>query len=863
MFQSFKKIPITLNNSGLIINEASLSTNIELQPSWKYDSRTTDTELPSSMWKNELKLNYYLTGPDYLKQYIYSNEKEPISGNVGGLLFNQGYLSNYAISIIPNSPIVVNATIQIFDKISGSINPTNQTISTGTILRTSDIIINNLSNYTNIPLNNITKASFDYSCNIVPTINAFDTGVTPTKVDAIFLQERTITTEIVSDNQQLDLPLSGDNFGIIFNFENPYNTGIYESFGCSGKINSKQFNLNTNSPHSHNLKIIQHHLNPTSYIYNIITGISQFTVNFNTGGFPLSSRDGQLNYIDKIFIGDTEVTGYTVNRTSNYDQIIAPIPFNTINDILTIYTSKGNYIYPNKINFSYNPITISGFNPTSGFPSNNITISGSNFVRISDVLFGNTQSNYQLVNPQTIQAIVPLNGNTNQIKVISNSRNLTGISNNTFFYNPTINSIYPNTGQWKDTINITGTNFSGITGVYFNNVPAYTFNVINNNYITCQSPETGMGFANGYLNIYGTGGNTQSYSSYNPVVPIYGFYPTSGIPGTGLTIYTKIDTGYFSPTGGGYKVKVGGQDTIFYISGQNSTGALTGIIPSNVNDDYIYIYQPNGITTSSSSTKLDIIGQPYINYVSPISVNRYSFFNLFIVGNNFKYFNNSPSALSFYGGVSRDYQSYGTGSFNYSNNSLSLLANNLIITGNTGYYDVTITNVVTGYTLKSGLFIYPEINQALSMIASYNKTLVNVPASYCIDNSNYTYAQLFPVGSNTTNNTGYINLYPASNINISKIFVNRQYTGITPIKPGFPLPISGTYYYPPSGILQLFSGSNFIKCYESPPTLLSGNNNIYSITSPITGITRIRLCTLSGYMSTDNKFVQVNEIEIY
>ena len=104
---------------------------------------------------------------------------------------------------------------------------------------------------------------------------------------------------------------------------------------------------------------------------------NQIFVNFASGPSSLFSTDGSINYIDKIFIGDTEITGYYANRPAGYDQIVAPIPYNAINDVVTVYTSQGTYVYPQKISLAYSPMVVSGFYPTTGLVGSTILISGS------------------------------------------------------------------------------------------------------------------------------------------------------------------------------------------------------------------------------------------------------------------------------------------------------------------------------------------------------------------------------------------------------------------------------------------------------------------------------------------------------
>jgi hypothetical protein len=867
MFYNFQKIPISINNKSLIIESAELSDAIELKSKYSFDNKVSQTQLPESNRIGNLKISYYLTGYDYLKQYIYSDDNSPISGNIAGLRFNYGFLSDYSINVEPNLSVIVNANITFYDKVTGTFSAQNAVSNTGFILRHSDTQIINLNNYTVNTLNNITHASLDYSCNLTPNFNYYDTGAVPNIPDNVFIGERTINVQINSDDTRFNLPLSGEKYGINFMFSNPTNTGLYETFGCSGLINSKTFNINANKPHSHSIKLSQNHVNKQNYIYSVQTGTNTLTINFNTGGFPLFSRDGTINYLENVSIGDIQLTGYTVNRTQDYDQIVAPIPYNILNDKLLIQTNYGNYIWPNIINFQYPNITITGISNNSGKAGDTVTISGTNFYRITDVLFGGAaQSQFQVKDAQTIQATIPLNGFSYPITVASHQRNTSGQSN-TYFYNPTITYLSPTTGQWKDTLIISGYNFSGVTGIYFNNVPAFSFIVNSNNKITVQSPETGQGFSSGYLNIYGTGGYTQSISVYNPTVPIYSFSPTSGTPGTGVVIYTKIDTGYLYPISGGYMVKIAGNDCVFYPSGGNSTGILTGVLPLNDIDDYIYIYQPNGISTYPSNQKLTVVGYPSIDYISPIVTNQYAQFNLLLEGKNLKYFYGQPYYLSFAGGISGDFQSFGSTNFNYSANGSYLLSNYLNITGNTGYYDVSIRNAISSYTLTSGLMITQGVNLASKCSASYLQGGVN-SANLAIDGSTDSYAYAFVYktgelgGGYSLTSTGGISIVPVSvpNMNISMVVFNPSYTG------------NGTIHYntsdtvtpttPPTGRIIMYMGTAI--AYDSNYIIASGFSK--SFTTILTGITKVNILGV-GHVNNINgiptDYLGIQEVLLY
>lgn len=868
-FQHFQKIPITINNQSMIIEQCDLSNEIQLTPRYKYDNRTTETELPSSMWVGNLKLNYYLTGQDYLKQFIFSTENEPISGNIAGLGFGMGYLSNYSTVVQPNSPVLINANIMFFDTLTGTLiaSPAAKSV-TGLALRTSDIQINNLSSYTENILNVFTRASFDYSCTLKPNYNYFDTGIFPSGANNVFIQERTINVEIDSDNTIMTLPISGEKFGVIFTYSNPSNTGLYETIGCSGKISYKGFSLNTSGPHIHSIKLSQHHVNKVGYIYSVTTGASQLTINFNTGAFPLLSNDGTMSYVEKIFIGDTPATGYSINRTSAFDQITAPIPYNTIDDILTINTSYGNYIYPNKIHFSYPAITITGLSNNTGMVGTPITISGTNFNRISKVVFGGNQnSQFRVADPQTIITAIPDNGLSNPIYIVSDLRNISGASNN-FYYQPKVSNLLPATGQWKDTITLTGVNFTGVTGIYFNGVAALSFNVLSNNTITAQTPDTGFSFTSGYVSAYGTGGYTNSIPLYNPSVPIYGFSPLSGYATLPINIYTKIDAGYLYPYLGGYKAKLDSADFVVFPSGGNSTGCLTGVIPSGGTAGYFHLYAPDGISTYVNNLQFNIFPFISISYISPIVVQRYQTFDMLLVGRGLANFVGLPYYMSISGGISGDMQTYNTSNINVSNDAQSMLVNAINFTGNSGLYDVEVYNNISTYILPASLTVTAPQNLTQYTIPVFNDNNFgagnsNYPASYAIDSSDSSSGTFAAIRTRINAQEGiqFSTSGSVPYITISRIEINNNYlSNNTSISQGG---VTYSNVNPPIGALLLFRGSNMF--YSGTYQKLSGF--LYTPANTITGITSASIWITTGLSFNNtqdaNAYSQIINVNIY
>ena len=602
-FYQFKQIPISINNNQLIINDAELSQNITLDSPYKNDEVVNDRYLPKSNYGGGLKIKYYLTGQDFLKQYIYSQENQKLSGSLGGISFNQGYLTNYSINCSPNTPIEVSVDIEFFDKLSGTFVTAAPQNLTGTILNFYNVSINTLPTYTTNVLNNISQINFNYSCQVTPSYEAVDTGSPPVNATRVNIGERKITTEVISDNVNMNLPLSGEKFGINLTFINPYNTELRETFGCSGMISSKVLSIQANNIHSHQIRIEQSHLNNFGNIgsVTVVPALNLFSVYSEAGYHSFTSLDNSLNYIKNIYVGDTLCPDYSYTDAFGSNFLLVNIPPNIVDDTLTVQTTRGNLVWPNILNFTYSGIGISGLSMYSGYAGTSVNITGSNFYRISDIYYGSAKAAFKTISPTLIQSIVPYDGITSKIRVVSARRNISGTSTGVFFCRPSITTVTPVTGLWKDILTIGGLNFSGTTGVKFNGINAFSYSILSNSIITARTPETGAGFPSGYITVYGSGGSAQSIPRYNPQVPIYSYDPISGVFYDNINIRTKIDTGYLFPFSGGYKVKFGNVDTIFSPSGRGSGVAQT------------YDYTTSPYSTGNRSGIMDIFTSFTIN----------------------------------------------------------------------------------------------------------------------------------------------------------------------------------------------------------------------------------------------------------
>lgn len=159
---------------------------------------------------------------------------------------------------------------------------------------------------------------------------------------------------------------------------------------------------------------------------------------------------------------------------------------------------------------------ITSFTPTSAVSGTTVTITGVNFLTVSNVSFGGTSaSSFNHVNSTTITAVVGA-GNTGFV-VVSSTNGSASLAGFTFIGPPGISSFSPLSGTTGSVITITGSNFTGATAVSFGGTPATSFTVVNSTTITAV---VGAG-ATGSISVTTPGGTaTKSGFTYSTVTAV-------------------------------------------------------------------------------------------------------------------------------------------------------------------------------------------------------------------------------------------------------------------------------------------------------------------------------------------------------
>lgn len=199
--------------------------------------------------------------------------------------------------------------------------------------------------------------------------------------------------------------------------------------------------------------------------------ITAITPQEGSSGTAITIKGFNFSGVTSVTIGGQSVTSFTVvnsttivaygkNGASGAVGVSAPYGLD----------SFGYYQY-------YPRPTISSFSPDTAGAGQSVVITGTNFLKITNVYFGNVPAaSFTLNSPTSITAIVGA-GASGAVKVTIPGNNDSAFGF-VFLPAPVINSFSPASGTSGTTLTITGTNFSNVSSVNIGGAPAASF-VIN------------------------------------------------------------------------------------------------------------------------------------------------------------------------------------------------------------------------------------------------------------------------------------------------------------------------------------------------------------------------------------------------
>ncbi len=191
-----------------------------------------------------------------------------------------------------------------------------------------------------------------------------------------------------------------------------------------------------------------------------------------------------------------------------------------------------------------------------------------------------------VTSPANIQFIVPAGAGTGPITITNFAGSVT--SAQLLYFQPVI-SAYTARAASGDTINLYGSNFTGVTSVRLGAIPAASFTIKSGTNIQAVVPPKAV---NGPLSVTAPGGAFITTTDFRVLPLITGFTPTGGDVGTVVTI-----TG--AALSGTTAVRFGGISTLLFTN--LSASRLSAVVPAAAVSGPITVVTANGTNSSAAS----------------------------------------------------------------------------------------------------------------------------------------------------------------------------------------------------------------------------------------------------------------------
>jgi len=329
------------------------------------------------------------------------------------------------------------------------------------------------------------------------------------------------------------------------------------------------------------------------WVYVGFSGVPSGSVNFTviytpsiSGFSPASGGVGQqVTLSGANFTGTTSVkfnsvsAGFKVNSDGS---ITATVPSTATTGKITVTNSAGTG--STAADFVVAP-RITSLTPTSGIAGSTVVINGANFGPVISVTFANSvPASFRVDSAVKITATVPANAVTGKITV---SAPLASASSASFQVKPQVSGFDPSHGAPGDSVTITGTALSGATAVKFNGTAAI-FTVDSWSQITAKVPANAT---TGTISVTTAGGTATSVAVFTVAPRITSFTPTSGPPGTAVTVnganFTGVTSVQFNLT----------EASFTFVSATK----ITATVPAGATTGKISVTTPAGAVTSATS----------------------------------------------------------------------------------------------------------------------------------------------------------------------------------------------------------------------------------------------------------------------
>ncbi len=347
----------------------------------------------------------------------------------------------------------------------------------------------------------------------------------------------------------------------------------------------------------------------------VVTGVSPAAGPLTGGAQVTISGSGFTNAMGVSF-GGSPATSFAVQSDG---VITATAPAGTGSADIVVTTAGGSSATSSADMFSWvaAPI-VTGISPASGptIGGTPVTITGSGFTGATAVSFGGTPAaSFTFVSDTDITATAPAGSGSGDVVVTApgGMSATSPVDVFTWVVELAIAGISPSAGPQAGgtLVNITGSGFTGATGVSFDSTPATSFTVVSDSVITATAP---AGSGSGDVVVATSGGSSPTTPAdvftWVPAPVVTGISPAIG-PVTGGSPVAISGSGFTGATA----VSFGGSPATSFTFVSDTD--ITATAPAGAGSGDVVVTTAGGPSATSSADIFTWVAAPVVTGISP------------------------------------------------------------------------------------------------------------------------------------------------------------------------------------------------------------------------------------------------------
>ncbi|MFY0566914.1 IPT/TIG domain-containing protein [Archangium lansingense] len=328
--------------------------------------------------------------------------------------------------------------------------------------------------------------------------------------------------------------------------------------------------------------------------------LSSFSPNSGWVGTSVTIDGANFTGTTEVSFNGTPATNFSLSGDS---RLYVNVPSGATSGSIRVVNTKGQLGSP-PFTVLAAP-TLTGFSPASGAVGTVVTLTGSGFTGSPSVRFGSEYADVTVVSATQLTAIVPAGAESGQLWVSVAGRSLTSTESFTVLGSavPTLARFSPASGEEGTDIIIDGSNFTGVSRVEFNGVPASSVSLTSDGRLSASVP---TGASTGPIRVVTSAGAVTSSTSFTVLSRpfVTSFTPVRGTIGTTVTLtgtgFTRVSRVWFTSAQDATFMVVSDTEMKLIVPPGAITGRITLIAGSFSYSDREFVVDANSAPTLTS-----------------------------------------------------------------------------------------------------------------------------------------------------------------------------------------------------------------------------------------------------------------------